>query len=499
MTRFPEAFTPLPISPKSLGPRINTQEFTGFFRALLPGILVAAGLACSAAAPAWANTDRPANPDPAALQAWRAVMAENPAQESGCFRESYPNLVREKVDCVAGSRKPVDSISRRLTNSALEEVGDTYDYVAETKDKTFWAGGNFLDVSVGSESSVDIDPWDSGTLGANEYALQLNTNNWGTTSACEHHKRCRVWQQFVYVKDCQVSGCDPAGVYIQFWLLNFGPCPDDSWTSYQGVDCAKDSEVMSAPDFPISDLAKLSLHASAHAGGQDCVAVYDDTGAGWGVCAGDGTLDISSVWDKTEFGIFGDSGGSQAQFSFGTRFTQLLQVNDGSGDRPGCLKNDGTTGETSNLTLGKCETGTGGGLFPHIKFTLSDKFSPPPPPTKCGKIFQNQGLTPGHVWASCDDRFTLDMQTDGNLVLYDGPIREQGADALWCTGTQGQDAAFVIMQDDGNLVLYNTSKQAIWASGTNGDGGAFLAIQNDGNLVIYFDGPAVWGSGTCCH
>jgi len=156
---------------------------TGLSRALLRGVLVATGLASAAAAPAWANTDRPAKPDPAALEAWRAAMAENPAQESGCFRESYLSLVRERVDCIAGSRKPVDSISRRLTNSALEEVGNTFDYVAETKEKTFWAGGSFLDVSVGSESSVDIDPWNSGTLGANEYALQLNTNNWGTTSA----------------------------------------------------------------------------------------------------------------------------------------------------------------------------------------------------------------------------------------------------------------------------------------------------------------------------
>ncbi len=91
------------------------------------------------------------------------------------------------------------------------------------------------------------------------------------------------------------------------------------------------------------------------------------------------------------------------------------------------------------------------------------------------------------------------MQTDGDLVLYEGPIREEGADALWDTGTEGQDAAFVFMQADGNLVLYNTHEDAIWDSGTSGDGGASLAIQNDGNLVIYFFGHAVWDSGTCCH
>jgi len=474
---------------------------TGLLRALLPGILVAAGLASAAAAPAWANTERPANPDPAALEAWRAVMAENPAQESGCFRESYPSLIREKVDCIAGSPKPVDSISRRLTNIAPGFVGQTNDYAAETKGKTFWAGGSFLDVTVGSEASVGINAnGDAGNLGSNQFTLQINTNNdRRTTSACGDRKGCRVWQQFMYSTGCPMSGCDPAGVYIQSWLLNFGPCPDDSWATFHGADCAKTSDVQAAPAFPITDLANLSLHAAAHAGGQDCVALYDHTGRGWGVCISDSTLDISSVWDKTEFGILGDNGASRAQFSFGTRFTQLLQVNDGSGDAPKCLSNAGTTGESSNLTLDKCEALTGGGLYPHIKFTLSNKFSPPTPPTSCGFILPNQGLTPGHVWHSCDNRFTLNMQTDGNLVLYEGPILEQGADALWDTGTEGQDAAFVVMQNDGNLVLYNTAEQAIWSSDTPGDEGAYLAIQNDGNLVIYLSGHEVWNSDTCCH
>jgi hypothetical protein len=144
------------------------------------------------------------------------------------------------------------------THDAPEVVGNTTDYVAETKGKTFWAGGNFLDVSVQSEASVDGD---NGTLGPNEYSLQLNTNAYGRTSACDGR-----------------------------------------------------------------------------------AVVYHNTGAGWGV-ARDSVLDISSVWDKTEFGIFGDGGCSQAQFGFGTSFTQLLQVNDGSGAMPKCLKNDGTTGE----------------------------------------------------------------------------------------------------------------------------------------------------------
>jgi hypothetical protein len=141
------------------------------------------------------------------------------------------------------------------------------------------------------------------------------------------HPDCRVWQQFLYATDydCDIWGCD-AGVYIEYWLINYGECPTNANWTQSGNNCWINSNIASAPDFPITDLAKLSLHAAAQPGGQDCVVVYDDTGAGWGVCANDSVLDISSVWDKTEFNIVGDTGGSRAQFGSGTSFIELLRA-----------------------------------------------------------------------------------------------------------------------------------------------------------------------------
>ena len=84
------------------------------------------------------------------------------------------------------------------------------------------------------------------------------------------------------------------------------------------------------------------------------------------------------------------------------------------------------------------------------------------------------------------------MQTDGNLVLYDGET------ALWASHTQweGEPPFHVIMQDDGNLVLYDNLRNATWSSETRGKN-PHVVLQNDGKLVIY-DGnrDALWSNGT---
>lgn len=62
----------------------------------------------------------------------------------------------------------------------------------------------------------------------------------------------------------------------------------------------------------------------------------------------------------------------------------------------------------------------------------------------------------------------LKVQGDGNMVAYD-----LNGNAVWSTGTNGRGGkgTFLILQSDGNLVLYNgtwlgTSGDALWATGT---------------------------------
>jgi serine/threonine protein kinase len=55
----------------------------------------------------------------------------------------------------------------------------------------------------------------------------------------------------------------------------------------------------------------------------------------------------------------------------------------------------------------------------------------------------------------------------------------------------------LVLQEDGNLVLYDChSSKSIWASNTNGRKPLSAVMQDDGNFVVYFDGSNPWASNT---
>jgi hypothetical protein len=120
---------------------------------------------------------------------------------------------------------------------------------------------------------------------------------------------------------------------------------------------------------------------------------------------------------------------------------------------------------------------------------------PPPPTTEdCGVLLPGDSLAPDEGVMSCDGRFTLVPQSDGNLVLY-----QQGVGALWHTSTHGNTMGGLWMQEDGNLVLYDAGGVPLWHTSTHGRSGSILAMQDDGNVVVYLGDEALWNSGTCCR
>jgi len=124
----------------------------------------------------------------------------------------------------------------------------------------------------------------------------------------------------------------------------------------------------------------------------------------------------------------------------------------------------------------------------------------------CGTMASGSTRYEGSTLLSCDGSSSLKIQSDGNVVVYNG-----GA-AIWSTNTadnelnaaggpgQGVHPYHLTMQTDGNLVLYAANGRVMWASNTSSAQGAVLRVQNDGNLVIYSAADCstpLWASGSC--
>jgi nucleoid-associated protein YgaU len=104
-------------------------------------------------------------------------------------------------------------------------------------------------------------------------------------------------------------------------------------------------------------------------------------------------------------------------------------------------------------------------------------------------LTEGQKLGKGDSLTSNNGAYTLTLQEDGNLVLA------ARGEAVWATGTNGQDVQRAEVQTDGNFVLYAADKP-VWHSDTKGKKNVKLVLQDDRNLVLYAaDGPA-WASRT---
>ena len=116
-------------------------------------------------------------------------------------------------------------------------------------------------------------------------------------------------------------------------------------------------------------------------------------------------------------------------------------------------------------------------------------------------LLKDQRLIAGQSGiSSSDGRFTLTLQSGGNLVHT-----WNGHGVLWSSGTGNTNGLSAWMQADGNFALYSVTVPVagnrLWATNTGGNSGAYLAIQNDGNLVVYnaTGNAALWASNTGGH
>lgn len=118
--------------------------------------------------------------------------------------------------------------------------------------------------------------------------------------------------------------------------------------------------------------------------------------------------------------------------------------------------------------------------------------TPPPSIINIGPILNNgMSLRPGQQLTSQDGTKILQLQTDGNIVLYKNSV------AIWSTNTRGSMSEFK-MQNDCNLILYDTSNNKVWSTNTVMYGvsciSSYLTLQNDGNLIVYNQNSIIWQS-----
>ena len=94
---------------------------------------------------------------------------------------------------------------------------------------------------------------------------------------------------------------------------------------------------------------------------------------------------------------------------------------------------------------------------------------------------------------SNNGRFHVDTQSDGNLVVYDGTT------PLWASGTNQPSQYTTRITSDGEYILKDDNNRVLWGSKTAGKGIAPFTLQmrDDGNLVLYDSlNKALWASGT---
>jgi hypothetical protein len=288
---------------------------------------------------------------------WREAIAQTEVPAEGCFQAAYPSLAWEKVECTVAPNIPFAPPKGR---GISQTVGDGDDYAAEIT-------SGLISKTIGSFPKVTGVTSETGIDGANSYSLQLNSNfmNNAVCDGAADPAKCLDWQQFIYSSDFEA-------VFMQSWLIYWNTTCPSGWNTYEtggDIFCYTNSDAVSAPQLVITDLKTFKVTGSAKKGGKDTVTFTGEKHA-YSVSESDSTVDLASTWTESEFNIFGDGGGSEADFNTGASVTVKVAVTNGTKNVPLCASDAGTTGETNNLTLGSCK-GTGGSS-PYIEFSESN-------------------------------------------------------------------------------------------------------------------------------
>jgi hypothetical protein len=311
-------------------------------------------------------------------------MVRTPLPKNGCFKADYPSTDWLEVQC----GRPSPFLNQGRTGAKLNNVGDGADYVAQA------SGSGFISSAEGSFQLITGVTGVNGVSGevnrtppavSNVFMLQINSQSPVNSSdgatfftpACSTAPNgpagCSGWQQFLFSQtqgpapgsnQQSVSGAPGTtpGVFIEYWLYGYGsPCPTlPAWAPAQGNplstlwqndglgDCVFNGPVSYVPPQTAADLLSMKMTAGTTAT-QDTVKLA--TASGMYAYAEPNVLSLADAWTEAEFNVFGDCCSTQATFTSPTVLVVNTSIDDGTSNAPVCVANDGTTGETNNLTF----------------------------------------------------------------------------------------------------------------------------------------------------
>lgn len=273
---------------------------------------------------------------------WQAAIAKVSAPGSGCYNASYPTLQWHAVNCVTARNVPL----------APSKVGNGVDYSAQVSGTISKATGTFTDVS--SNISEKGQVLGTGPKVANSFSLQLNTEFFSGSPTCSgssNPSKCLAWQQFVYGYD--YCGTNDSCIFMQYWLIDYNATCPSGWHTFTGsgfTDCYVNSSAAKVSTVTAKDLASISFYGSAAKGGNDAVSLSIGSGKAVMTTGPDSKVDLAPHWNTTEWGVFGNAGGTEAYFGTDNTLEAQTALQATSSGAPKCVK-EGFTGETNNLKL----------------------------------------------------------------------------------------------------------------------------------------------------
>ncbi|MBR7833254.1 hypothetical protein KDL01_08255 [Actinospica durhamensis] len=310
-----------------------------------------AGMALSpallSAAPAQAATANPGAVTAATAQ-WQKSIAHTTEQGAGCYQASYPSLSWHAVACVAAPEIPFAPAASHAAaaHAAPQTVGDGTDYSAVVSGLITKATGTFTNVSSGITEKGAVDG--SGSQVSNSFSLQLNSQFFTGSPACSgasSPSSCQAWQQFVYT----FNGGSTGEIFMQYWLIDYNASCPSGWYSYS-PDCYTNSSATEVSAVTAKQLATVNLTGTAASGGNDAVSLSIGSGTAVTVTNKDTKIDLATNWNTAEWGVYGDGGGSAANFGSGSTIEAQTSLTDTASGAPSCVE-EGFTGETNNLKL----------------------------------------------------------------------------------------------------------------------------------------------------